>query len=88
MNFIHSRDYLNEGDVVVLNCDTQCNFMLTDDGNFSSYQRGERRTYYAWHILNPSRAHPSTTFRVLECQVDLGGGGANIRYSLNIIRRG
>lgn len=46
VDFLHSREYLSAGDVVVLKCDTQCNFRLTDDGNFHAFKRGGAHSYY------------------------------------------
>lgn len=86
MHFIHSKEYLNAGDVVVLDCDTQCNFMLTDDSNFSSYKRGGQFRYYGGHFkLFPARiAVPHAgNWNVT---IDLGGGRANIRYNLQVIK--
>ena len=31
-NFIHSREYLHDGDVVVVSCDHQCNVRVMSDG--------------------------------------------------------
>ncbi|MEA5115206.1 MAG: DUF1883 domain-containing protein [Geobacteraceae bacterium] len=50
MNFIHARKKLNKGDVVELTCEATCNFMLTDDGNFSSYKKGDIFGYYGGHF--------------------------------------
>jgi len=88
MNFIHSHEHLNDGDVVVLSCDTQCNFMLTDDSNFSAYQQGRGGfTYYGGHfkyfparIVVPHSGNWNIT-------IDLGGGSANIRYGLKVMKR-
>ncbi len=86
MQFIHSREYLNEGDVVVLDCDTQCNFLLTDDSNFSSYRRGEgfsyfggRFKYFPAKIVTPRSGYWNIT-------LDLGGGRAHIRYGFRVIK--
>lgn len=86
MKFIHSREYLNRGDVVKLDCDTQCNFMITDDSNYSSFQRGGRATYYGGHyqyfpaeIVVPQSGYWNIT-------IDLGGGSAHIRYNLSVIK--
>ena len=35
------KDYLKQGDVVTLDCDTQSNFMLKDHSNFGRFERGE-----------------------------------------------
>lgn len=86
MQYIHSRDYFNQGDVVVLSCDTQCNFMLTDDVNFNSYKRRQSFKYlggffkeFPAKIQVPNSGYWNVT-------IDLGGGGANIRYGLNVIK--
>jgi hypothetical protein len=87
MTFIHSRDYFDDGDVVVLDCDTQCNFMLTDDSNFANYKQGRGGfTYYGGHfeyfparITVPNSGNWNIT-------IDLGGGSANIQYGLRVIK--
>lgn len=86
MNFIHSREYLNQGDVVRLDCDTQCNFMITNDSNFSSYRRGGQYTYHGGHFTHfpatitvPRTGHWNVV-------IDLGGGSASIRYNLSYIK--
>ncbi len=86
MDFIHSREYLNEGDIVQLECDTQCNFMLTDDSNFSNYKRGSNFSYYGGKFeYFPARiAVPHTGY--WNITIDLGGGSANIRYNLSVIK--
>ncbi len=38
MQFLHSRKYLNEGDVVEVNCSHQCNVRLTTDTQFSNFK--------------------------------------------------
>jgi hypothetical protein len=86
MNFIHAREYLNQGDVVQLDCDTQCNFMITTDSNFSSYRRRGRFQYYGGHFKRfPARISVphSDNWNVT---VDLAGGSANIRYSISYLK--
>jgi Domain of unknown function (DUF1883) len=86
MNFIHSREYLDRGDVVVLNCDTQCNFMITTDSDFSSYRCGGSFRYYGGHYTCfPARIGVPHTDN-WNITIDLGEGAANIRYNLEIIR--
>jgi hypothetical protein len=86
MDFIHSWDYYDEGDIVVLNCDTQCNFTIMDDSNFSSYRHGGRHSYYGGHFKYfPARiVVPSSGY--WNVVIDLGGGSASIRYSLSSIK--
>jgi hypothetical protein len=88
VNFIHTREFLSAGDVAVLECDTQCNFRLTDDLNFAAFERGDAHTYYGGFFTHfPARIPvPSTGY--WNVTIDLGGGSANIRYSLSYIKRG
>jgi hypothetical protein len=86
MDFIHSREHLDEGDIVQLDCDTQCNFMLTDDSNFARYKRhgnfdyyGGKFEYFPARIVVPHTGYWNIT-------IDLGGGRANIRYNLSFLR--
>lgn len=86
MNFLHSREYLEKGDVVVVDCSHQCNVMLTDDSNFQRYRSGSRFEYFGGHytrlpaqITAPRSGHWNIT-------IDLGGGSATIRHSIQIIR--
>lgn len=84
--FIHGREYLADGDVVQVDCDTQCNVMLLTDTEFSSYKRNGSFNYYGGHfILFPARiaAPHSGYWNVI---IDLGGASANIRYSISVIR--
>lgn len=84
--FLHGREYLHDSDVVVIDCDTQCNFMLVDDSNFSAYRRGVAYTYYGGHFKRfPGRIvvpHSGNWNWIL----DLAGGSANIRYSVTYIK--
>ncbi len=86
-DFIHAREYLHEGDVVIVNCSHQCNVRVMDDSNFSSFQRGGQNRYYGGfykmlpaRIVVPSDGYWNTT-------IDLGGGSANIRYNINYLKR-
>ena len=86
MEFIHSREYLNQGDIVELDCDTQCNFMLTDDSNFSSFKRGESFRYYGGFSERfPARLGvPHSGY--WNITIDLGPGQGHIRYGLRVIK--
>ena len=86
-DFIHDRQYLAEGDIVIVNCDHQCNVRVMDDSNFSSFRSGGRHHYHGGfykrlpaRITVPSDGYWNVT-------IDLGGGRANIRYSINYLKR-
>lgn len=84
MTFIHSREYLQEGDVVVVQCSHQSNVMLTTDSNFQQYRSRGRFHYYGGNFNRfPARITvPSSGY--WNVTIDLGGGVANIRYSINV----
>ena len=85
-DFIHAREYLEDGDVVIVDCDHQCNVMVMDDSNFSSYRSGRQFTYHGGHYkMLPARIavpHSGNWNTV----IDLGGGRANIRYNIRYLR--
>jgi hypothetical protein len=85
MQFIHSREYLNEGAVVIVDCSYQCNVMLTDDNNFQHYRRGGQFEYYGGFFQRlPARiAVPRTGY--WNITLDVGGGRANLKYSINVM---
>jgi hypothetical protein len=86
-DFIHAREHLHEGDVVVVDCDHQCNVRLMDDSDFASFRRGGRHRYYGgFYERLPARIRvPSTGF--WNTTLDLGGGSATMRYSINYLKR-
>lgn len=86
MNFLHSREHLEEGDIVEVQCSHQCNVRLTTDTNFASFKRGRAHQYFGgFYKMLPARiAAPHSGY--WNITIDLGGGSANIRHSINIIR--
>jgi hypothetical protein len=86
-DFIHAREYLNEGDIVIVHCSHQCNVRVMDDSNFSSFQHGGQHRYYGgFYRMLPARiAVPYAGY--WNTTIDLGGGSANIRYSINYFKR-
>lgn len=85
--FIHGREFLGDGDVVEVDCDTQCNVMLLSDSDFSRYQRQDSFNYCGGHFKYfPARiaAPHSGHWNVI---IDLGGGSASIRYAIKVIKR-
>lgn len=46
MKFIHRREVLHEGDLVIIHCSQMCNIRLMNDANFRSYKNGGRHTYH------------------------------------------
>lgn len=88
-NFIHAREYLHAGDVVVVDCSHQCNVYLTDDNNFSHYRRGasfEHRGGGGFFRRLPARlVVPHEGY--WNVTIDLSGGQANIRYNIHYLKQ-
>jgi hypothetical protein len=85
--FIHERQSLTEGDIVVVACDNQCNVRLMDDANFAYFKQGQRHRYYGgFYRLLPARiiVPVSGYWNVV---IDPGPGLANIRHQINYITR-
>jgi Domain of unknown function (DUF1883) len=87
MDFIHAREYLHEGDVVVVTCSHQCNVLIMDDANFSCYRSGGAFRHWGGHFKRlPARiAVPHDGY--WNTALDLGGGTASITYNIGYIRR-
>ena len=86
MDFLHQSFDLRAGDSVVLDCNTQCNFMLLDDHNFHAYQSGGGFKYFGGHFKRfPARITAPSTNR-WHAVVDIGGSRATIRYSLRVLK--
>lgn len=86
-DFIHSREYLSEGDVVIVHCSHQCNVKLTDDTQFQNLRAGRQHRYFGGffkmlpaRIAVPRTGHWNVT-------IDLGGSRANIQYNIEYLKR-
>lgn len=86
MQFLHQREYVHQGDVVVVNCSHRCNICLMSDSDFSSYRRGGSHHYYGgYYDRLPARiAVPEDGY--WNITLDLGGGSASIRHSIGILK--
>jgi hypothetical protein len=84
--FIHAREWLDEGDLVIVNCDHQCNVLLTDDINFQNYRSHRGFNYFGGHFkILPARVQvPSTGF--WNVTIDLGGSLAGFRYGIQYMK--
>lgn len=85
--YLYKEFDLDEGDIVHVTIDTQANVMLLDSIDYMNYRGGKQFHYHGGHydrspinIAVPSTGHWYVV-------IDLGGGSAAIRYSINIIKR-
>lgn len=86
MQFLHKREYLDAGDIVVVDCSHQCNVCVMDDTNFQYYRSGGQFRHLGGHYKRfPVRiAVPSSGY--WNVTLDLGGGVATIRHSIGFIK--
>lgn len=86
MQFLHQREYLNVGDVVVVDCSHRCNIRLMSDNDFASYRRGGSHRYHGGHYerLPAHIVVPSSGY--WNIALDLGGGSASIRHSIRVLK--
>jgi hypothetical protein len=85
MRFIHQRRHLNKGDIVQLDCDTQCNFMLLRDADYAAYQQVRRFGYCGGTFKDfPAQiAVPeSGDWNII---IDLAGAKEEIQYNITIV---
>ena len=87
MNFIHAREYLQEGDIVVVTSDYQCNVAIMTDSEFRNYQSGRKFSHWGGPYTDfPARIVVPHTDN-WNVTLDLGGGSANIRYSISYVKQ-
>ena len=88
MRFIHAREHLNNCDSIRVECDTQCNIMLTTDSEFANFQRGGGCVYHGGFF----RRFPATITPKYpgywNITLDVGEGyEATVKYSITVIRK-
>jgi hypothetical protein len=86
MTFIHSREYLEAGDIVIVNSDHQCNVCVMTDSDFNNYRSGRSFHHYGgFYKRFPVRiAVPSSGY--WNVTLDLAGRSANIRYNISFLK--
>ena len=87
MQFIHAREFLNDGDLVEVDCDTELNIMLTTDSEFARFKNGDGCTYHGgFYKRFPVQICPKHS-GYWNITLDVGVGyEANIRYSITVIK--
>ena len=86
MKFFHTREHLNQGDIVEVNCSHQCNIILTTDSNFANCRSGRKFQYHGGHYETlPARIVVSSN-GWWKITLDLGGSSATIKHSIRTIQ--
>ena len=94
MKFIHQREHLNEGDIVVIESSGVCNIRLMSDANLRSFKNGGRYTYHGGafdrfpaKIVVPSSGFWNITLDTVTKRAISVTRKPNIKHSIKIIRR-
>ena len=94
VKFIHQREHLNEGDIVVIECSNTCNIRLMSDANFRSFKNGGRHTYHGGafdrfpaKIVVPSTGFWNITIDTVTPRAISVTRKPNVKHSIKIVRR-
>jgi hypothetical protein len=86
VNNIHSREYIESGKVVSVQCSHQINVLVMDDTNFSKYKQGQSaKVYGGFYTHFPANIAPPHSGNWNIVLALPPGHRANINYSINII---
>ncbi|MCY1284645.1 hypothetical protein D9M68_547660 [compost metagenome] len=94
MKFIHQREHLNEGDLVVIECSQPCNIRLMNDANFRSFKNGGRHSYHGGaferfpaRLTVPSSGFWNITLDTVTRRAISVTRKPSMNYSIKIVRR-
>jgi hypothetical protein len=85
-SFIHARQRLAKGDIVIVQCSHQCNIYLMDDENFLSYRKREKFAFHGGHFTRFPAKLPVPAEGNWNTVIDLGGRQAEIQHSISYYR--
>ena len=94
MKFIHQREQLNEGDLVVIESSQPCNIRLMSDSSSRSFKNGGRHTYHGGafdrfpaKIKVPSSGYWNITLDTVTRRAISVTRKPSMQYSIKIVRR-
>lgn len=94
MKFVHQREELSEGDMVIIQCSQTCNIRLMNDTNFRSYKNGGRHSYHGGafdrfpaKIRVPSSGAWNITIDIVSKRAISVTRKANFDYKIKIVRQ-
>lgn len=85
-HFIHARQRLAQGDVVIVQCSHQCNIFLMDDENFLAYRKRQKFTFHGGRFTHFPAKLPVPGDGNWNTVIDLGGREAAIQHSITYFR--
>ncbi|CBJ83083.1 hypothetical protein XBJ2_2000001 [Xenorhabdus bovienii str. Jollieti] len=86
MSYIHSREYLKDGNVVSVQCSHQINVLVMDDNQYSNYRNGRQYRYYGgFYKQFPANIIPphSGYWNVVLAMPP--GYSANIKHTISVL---
>lgn len=86
MTFLHKREFLDSGDLAVVDCSHQCNVMLLDDNNFQKYKSRRAFRYLGGFFKRLPAQIVANKIGYWNIVLDLGGGSARIKHSIRILK--
>lgn len=94
MKFIHQREQLNEGDLVIIESSQPCNIRLMNDANFRAFKNGARHSYIGGHfdrfpakISVPGNGFWNITLDTVTRRAISVTRKPTMKYSIKIVRR-
>jgi hypothetical protein len=86
MSYLHKRMFLDQGDVVVVECSHQVNVLVIDDQNYASYRRGDSFRYHGGFFSHFPARVPIAETKNWNVVVSLPPERrATIRASINVL---
>lgn len=85
LHFIHSRRFLEKGEIVQLDCDQQCNFMLLSDADFAAYQLVKPFRYHGGTFKKFPARIPVPESGYWNIVIDLHGAPGPINYTITTV---
>jgi hypothetical protein len=81
--FAFESKQLSQGDLIVVECDRQCNVRLLDDLNFNKFRNGQQHRYYGgFYRMFPVRLVVPKTGH-WNIVIDLGGNRDIAKYRVH-----
>ena len=95
MKFIHQREQLEEGDLVIIQSSQPCNIRLMNDANFRAFRNGGRHSYHGGAFIRfpakirvPASGFWNITLDTVSKRAISVTRKPQLEYRIKIVRRG
>jgi len=86
MRFVHSREYLKDDDIVLVQCSHQCNVRVMSDREFQNFKAGKPHKYHGGHFKKLPAQIPVPHNGFWNTTIDLGGSPSAFNYSVSYMK--